>query len=259
MKINDLILQYPTSSVPRRDGICRLRTFVNQRNKIIVLLTELNEKNTSTSITNCIENLCAYITKKGFVPHASVFIEHYEAKGFVNETFDVVTINEKGMPEWEPLTKEQVVELINCELTEFDIQTSQNTHLISEIEQLRNRIDPHIDFLCEEDTDRIIRRIEIEQKQITRYIYENYRAFRKQIHSIREMVESGTNLYNSLLGPDRNLEVDPAKDIKIQAIVIAGRSRDDYEESRKRHDYEQGSLRIMIESWDSWLRKLRRN
>ena len=360
MKVNDLILQYPTSLATRRDGICRLRTFVNKDNKIIALLTELSKKNTSTSITNLIEHICLYIIRKGFVSSDSIFIEHYEADKSHGETFDLIKIDEKGAPEWIPLTRGQVLELSSCEPTEFDISTDQNSNLVAEIEQLRNKIDPHIDFPYQEEPDKIRRKLEIEKKQITkksiqyliesgakesflqehlktdlsvfaeiyakpddeyicfsefpinqglvdfvlltgisrmdvilievkgadfflvnagsynklsskvetaldqtrnrvRYIYENYNDFRKQIHKIRESVETGAKLHNSLMGPSKNLEVDPGKDINIQAVVIAGRTRDDYEESRKRHDYEQSSIRIMIESWDSWLRKLRRN
>ena len=90
------------------------------------------------------------------------------------------------------------------------------------------------------------------------YIYENYEAFRQRVHEIREKVESGETIHNSFQGCFRFLEVDSKKDIKIQSIVIAGRTRDDYKESKKRHDYEFNSFKILVESWDSWLRKLRR-
>ena len=108
---------------------------------------------------------------------------------------------------------------------------------------------------------KISSKVEIAVDQIRdrlRYVYENYEKFKRKVHEIREKVESGQTLYNSFQGLFKFLEVDSKKDIKVQSIIIAGRTRDDYEESKKRHDYEFNSIKIMIESWDSWLRKLRR-
>lgn len=91
------------------------------------------------------------------------------------------------------------------------------------------------------------------------YIHRNLSQFRNFVHDIRENVLSGQNIYNSLLGPNKLLEVDRDKDINVYCIVIGGRTRDDFKESRKRQDYEFSfNLPIKIESWDTWLRKLRR-
>lgn len=356
MKINDLIVQYPIRN--RQDAICRLRTFVNRKNQIIALVTDLDEKNTSASITNSIEHLYVYLSNKGYIFSETALIEHYESEG--RESFDLVRINKDGTPEWEPLTREQVLELLGCVSAEFNKITFHSSRLMAEIEQLRYKIDPHIDFPDEGNKDKIKRTFEIQKKLTTkkslqslvesgtnegilqkylkkdlsifaevyakpedeyicfsefpidsgfidfvlftgrsrmdvllievkgadfylvnagnynklsskiekaadqirnrlRYIYENYETFRAQVHKIKEMVESGDILYNSFLGPSGNLQVDAGKDIKIQSIIIGGISRDNYIESKKRHDYEQNSIKIMIESWDSFLRKLRRH
>lgn len=87
------------------------------------------------------------------------------------------------------------------------------------------------------------------------YIRSNYEYFRREVHSIRKEVEAGKQRYNSLLGPNGYLHVDPEKDIDIKGIVIGGTTRDDLEESRIRHQLEIDSPRIKFESWDSWLRK----
>lgn len=90
-------------------------------------------------------------------------------------------------------------------------------------------------------------------------IYKNYETFRKEVHQIRVMVESGEKIYNSLIGPKGYLEVDPNKEINIFPVLIAGRTVDDFKESLKRHEYENSTKpTIKVESWDSWLRKLRR-
>ncbi len=90
-------------------------------------------------------------------------------------------------------------------------------------------------------------------------VYEDYHGFRKHAHAIRAGAEAGSKLYGALLGPEIPLEVDPNKDVNFRCIVIGGRTRDDASESRKRTAYErQFHPSIKIESWDSWLRKLRR-
>ena len=71
--------------------------------------------------------------------------------------------------------------------------------------------------------------------------------------------ESGAAIHNALIGPESPLQVDPDKDVNVRYVVIGGRTRDDVQESRMRNDYERSfNPTIKLESWDSWLRKLRR-
>ena len=90
-----------------------------------------------------------------------------------------------------------------------------------------------------------------------RYISNHYDQVRTLFHQIRKRVEQGEILYRSLLCPRGHLKVDPEKDIDLYKVILAGRTRNDLEDSRRRFDYEnvQG---IHIESWDSWVKKLRR-
>lgn len=91
------------------------------------------------------------------------------------------------------------------------------------------------------------------------YVYRDYHSFRDNLHSIRKRVEGGEELYNCFLGPINKLGVCSEKDINIRTVVIGGRTKNDIEESAKRHDYESRfSPPIRIESWDTWLRRLQR-
>ncbi|MDR3369533.1 DUF4263 domain-containing protein [Rhodoferax sp.] len=90
-------------------------------------------------------------------------------------------------------------------------------------------------------------------------IYENLPMFRKRVHEIRARAEAGEKIHGAFLSPYCPIGVDPNKDITIRTVVIGGRTRDDLVESKKRHQFEHGvSPPIKIESWDTWLRKLRR-
>jgi hypothetical protein len=95
-------------------------------------------------------------------------------------------------------------------------------------------------------------------QQIRERLYQiqtNYESFRREVHAIRKTVEGGAQIYNSFLGPNGFLHVDPEKDIDVKGVVIGGRTKDDLAESRARHQLEINSPRILFESWDSWLRK----
>ncbi|WP_133179833.1 Shedu anti-phage system protein SduA domain-containing protein [Shewanella decolorationis] len=87
-------------------------------------------------------------------------------------------------------------------------------------------------------------------------IQKSYETYRREFHAIRRSVEEGNTLYNSFLGPNGYLNVDPEKDIKVRGLVIGGRTRNDHEESNLRNQLEEDSLKINFESWDSWLRKV---
>ena len=88
------------------------------------------------------------------------------------------------------------------------------------------------------------------------YITRNSREFWQFVHKVREDVESGVSRYKSFVGPKTELLVDPQKDINLHTVVIGGKSKDDINESRLRHEYERGnSPSIRIESWDSWIKK----
>jgi hypothetical protein len=100
------------------------------------------------------------------------------------------------------------------------------------------------------------------RQQITQrlgYVFRNYQVFRSHAHRIREQAERGEQIYRAFIGPKGKLWVDPEKDVNVHYVVIGGRTRDDQLESKLRHEFEISfNPRIRLESWDTWLRKLRR-
>jgi hypothetical protein len=87
-------------------------------------------------------------------------------------------------------------------------------------------------------------------------IYRDYGKYRNYFHEVRGHVESGSKFKNALLGPRGKLSVDPDKDINIRSVVIAGRSNNDLEESKQRHNVAiTSSPPIRLESWDSLINK----
>jgi Domain of unknown function (DUF4263) len=362
LQINDLIHRFPTACGTRQDAICRVRTFIGSNSRVFALLTDLGDKNTSSSVTNSVEFLCKSLLARGVAPDQCNFIEHYEANdlGLRGDTFDLVTFSDTGSPHWNSLKQADVEELLACDRTELSTRTLDHPRLLNEIDRIRNEIDPFIDSPWLEAPEITKRRNDIESRMISkrlvadliergagerefqqllkqdlsilaeiyadpkdeyicfsefpiadgsvdfavfsgrsrmdvtlievkgaefylinqghydkfaskidgaidqirkrlRHVIDEIKEFRAQVHRLRQHVEGGKLLHNSLLGPDGHLEVDPNKDINIRCVVIGGRTRDDHEESKKRHDVERSTHPpIRVESWDTWLRKVRR-
>ena len=93
--------------------------------------------------------------------------------------------------------------------------------------------------------------------------YFNNRAdFRKKCHNLRNKVENEKSEYNYLIGPKGKLEVDSDKELKIQTVIIGGRTRieNDKRESLERDKIERNhQVPLKLETWDSWINKLKRN
>jgi len=88
------------------------------------------------------------------------------------------------------------------------------------------------------------------------YIVRQYPQFRAMVHRIRERVEQGHPAYNSFPGPRLPLQVEPARDINVNYVVIGGRTIDAVERRAFEMSFQPF---IQLETWDSWLKKLRRN
>jgi Domain of unknown function (DUF4263) len=65
------------------------------------------------------------------------------------------------------------------------------------------------------------------------------KKFERQVHTIRARAEAGERVHNAFLGPRSRLEVDPEEGVKVRFVVIGGRTRDDLEESKQRHNFER--------------------
>ena len=87
-----------------------------------------------------------------------------------------------------------------------------------------------------------------------RAIENNYELFRRSFHEVRRDVELGKTVYQSRLGANGFLHVDPNKEIWLKGMVIGGRTTDEYQVSKERHSLEKESQRISFDTWDSWIK-----
>jgi len=87
-----------------------------------------------------------------------------------------------------------------------------------------------------------------------RTIENNYELFRRSFHDVGRDVESGKTIFNSHIGSNGHLLVDPNKEIWLKGMVIGGRTTDEYLVSKERHTLEKESQRISFDTWDSWVK-----
>ncbi len=162
MKINDFIFRY-RARITSTPGIYRVRTFLNSKNEIYVVLSELDE-NPATSVTNIIEFLVNQLIKQNKIPSESKIIEHYSSDSFFPEEFDLVTFAFGTKPIWESLSFKKVLELLECTNEEFaDYRT--NERVKQEIEDALLGIPRLQEFKYSEHPDITERRLEIISKQ----------------------------------------------------------------------------------------------
>jgi hypothetical protein len=167
MKINDIIFRYAFPQNNKRDGICRVRTFVNSYFQLIVLITDLDLKNTSASITNSIEIIVNSLINRLIVPKDSIFIEHYEPSLIGSHTFSIVTIRNGNETLWEDINFEYLTNLLGCEENEIRDPTFQHSVLVNEIDKLRTIINPHLDLPFQMESSYLIRQFDIENNMVS--------------------------------------------------------------------------------------------
>lgn len=227
MKINDLIFRYPGR---KRDGICRLRTFVNS-NKVYALLTDLGSKNTSASVTNSIEVVCQSLKSNRTVPINCVFIEHYEPFNSEGHTFDIISFNQENQPNWKTISKNEVESILNCTENEINNLTFENESLIDEIERIRTVIDPHIDLPAQQKPEIVIRRIEIENSKISKKVLASLISRGANEMEIQKLIKSDLSIFAELYAAPNESYICfsefPVDDGYVDFAIFTGRSRMD--------------------------------
>lgn len=364
MKVSDFIFQFNSRIGLTGQGMCRVRIFAIEGECVAAVLTDITSVGSGSvgpSVTNSVEYIFEALVAKGLVPERVLIIEHYEDISWRGATFDVVSFSKNNSPSWESIGVVDVCSRLKCDESEFDDVTSKNPRLISEIDRMKNSIDPFLGAPFPESPDIVNRRSEIEARMLGKQVlvqavesgageselhrllesdlsifgevyaspheeymcftefpvgdgfvdfaiftgrsrmdvilieikgadfnlivagsyrnfsskvneaiqqirtrigvvYRDMESFRRDVHKIRQRIEAGGSLYGSFVGPHPRLEVDQNKDINIRSVVIAGRTRDDFEESRQRHDFEWSvKPPVKVETWDTFLRKLRRS
>lgn len=165
MKISDFIFRYTPHRSSLCDALCRVRIFHAATGTVYALLTDLGERNPGQSVTNSVESLATALVDSGHIPGSARLIEHYEEGSYRQETYDVVTL-EGTVPKWQNISRTNAAELIECTEEDISGKTLSDCRLTRQIEQLRIKVDPHVDRPYIESRDVINRRTEIASRRI---------------------------------------------------------------------------------------------
>lgn len=161
MKAKDFIFRTPIPDRTGQDVICRVRLFRTDSNGTVALLTDLGRKNTGTSVTNSVEKIRQALILASHINEHAQIIEHYEELSFRGPTFDLVTIDAKNRPKWEPIDLKQAQAICQTEDQELLSKTLKDGTHAQEIEKIRFQVDPHVDEFPPEPEHVIRRRAEV--------------------------------------------------------------------------------------------------
>lgn len=167
MKISDFIFQYKPLDYSEDDALCRVRIFVRE-NFQYALLTDLGNKSGPSSVTNSVEYIQQQLIYKGFVGNDTVFIEHYEERFSGYGSFDIVTLNHNGLPDWEKTTLKKVQVMLSCSHEELLDRTLKNDRLFKQIECLHQKLYPFTKTTFVENNRVITKRLQLEENSISK-------------------------------------------------------------------------------------------
>lgn len=231
MKINDLIHRFPTACRTRQDGICRVRTFIGTDSRVFALLTDLGDKNTSSSVTYSIKLLCQSLLTRGVVSDQCDFIEHYEDSAFRGDTFDLVTFGDSGSPHRDSIKQADAEALLGCDSKELGARTGDIPRLLNEIDRIRNEIDPFIDSPWLEAPEVTKRRNDIESRMISKRLVTNLVEQGAGEHELQRLLKQDLSIFAEIYAQPKEEYICFSEfaiaDGTVDFAVFSGRSRMD--------------------------------
>lgn len=168
MKVSDFLHQFPNNRRSYPD-IFRVRTFVNNQLEVFVVITDLLDKRTGTSVTELIEKIFKILVDAGFIPATSRIIEHYD-KEYVQDknTFSLVSFDDKDTPSWQHLSLAKITELLGATENEFTEESLSIPSIYDEVEKMRHNLNPFLDEPDVEKNEVLIRRDAIQANKVTK-------------------------------------------------------------------------------------------
>ncbi|EGT4545252.1 DUF4263 domain-containing protein [Clostridioides difficile] len=228
MKINDFIFRFKYRNDEK--SLCRVRTFLGRENKIINLITDLEDLNISkVSLINSIEFACSELIEKNMTCEDAIFIEHTESESLEEQKFDMVTFNPRGGPIWKNININEVKKILNCIDDELINTTKKNRNLVETIDRIRYRINPETDFLYKESPEVIKRKLEIKENRISKSKLEDLIKNRSKEQEIARLLKSDLSVFGEVYSFPKDEYICfseyPIYDRYIDYVVITGRSR----------------------------------
>lgn len=144
MKVSDFVFRFNSGGWSGNDAICRVRIFVGSNSQISAVLTDLGEKNPSSSVTNSVEKIRESLVKRGYIQNEAAIIEHYDKEYTDSGSFDFVTFDSSNNPSWKKITHDAACVLLDSNKTEFATPSLEIQNIYDEVEKIRHDINPYL-------------------------------------------------------------------------------------------------------------------
>ena len=172
MKISDFIFKFKSFRM-RREGLCRVRIFINSEKEKICVLTDIN----NMSNMPCLEVVCDTVIRElcdnGYVIACNIYVLHDE---FDNS---MLIVDKYGNIE-KSISQKELEFLTECKANEFTKASMNLLPVRRQIEKKRYEIDPFIDNKILKPAEYIKREIEIQENAISK-------------KRMKELIESGAS------------------------------------------------------------------
>lgn len=196
---------------------------------MVVLLTDLGDKNDGQSVTNAVEVIITSLLGQGYIVSPATFIEHYEHNESSSDSFDKVTL----MPhaEWEALSRSLVLEMIGDEEDELSDRSSANPQIASQADRLLFRHDPFIGSRYPESNEVTKRRLEIIQNMISKASVEVLVQSGSGEQELQRLLKTDLSIFGEAYAKPGDEYICfsefPLADGSVDFVVFTGRSRMD--------------------------------
>ena len=228
MKIFDIVHQFNDERTQISQGICRVRCFFGPAG-MVVLLTDLGDKNDGQSVTNAVEVIIKSLLDQGYIIPPATFIEHYERNEWASDSFDKVAL----MPhtKWETLSRSQVVEMIGDEDGELSDRSAINPRIVSQADRLLFRHNPFVGSRYPESNNVTKRRLEVIDGMISKASVEALVQSGSGEQELQRLLKADLSIFGEAYAkPDDEyicFSEFPLVDGVVDFVVFTGRSRMD--------------------------------
>lgn len=160
MKISDFIFKFKFYRM-RREGLCRVRSFINSEREMICVLTDIGTMSNTTYLEDICDTVISQLCEQGYLIGCQTFVLHDE----FDNSFRVLDKNGRIK---KSLSKEELNVLIDCDKKEFAHKSMNILETRRQIKKRRYEIDPFIDAQRLESPSYIKREIDIQENAVSK-------------------------------------------------------------------------------------------
>lgn len=192
MKISDFIFKFKSFGM-RKDGLCRVRLFVNTQKEIICVLTDIDSMSNAPYLDTVYNTVIQSLNENGYIIDCQTYILH-------DDYDNSMVVIDEHVNKQRHLSKKQIEALTECDENEFAKKSIDEFSIRMQIEKKRYEINPFINNQYLKTPEYVKRKIEIQENAISK----------KQL---KELIDAGAS--------ERELDSLMKKDLSLIAEIYS--------------------------------------